>query len=77
VLLAADGREPPNWVSALTDGDSATLNRLVQALRDYFEVAAAPHWPVIRAQVDADRDQRTRWHGPPRHQPRLATRNPA
>jgi DNA-binding transcriptional ArsR family regulator len=60
VLLAADGREPPNWVSALVDGDSATLTRLVQALRDYFEAAVAPHWPVIRAQVDADRDQRTR-----------------
>jgi hypothetical protein len=47
-------------VSALTDGDTAILEKLVQALRDYFELAVAPHWPVIRAQVDADCDQRRR-----------------
>ncbi|WP_245757476.1 ArsR/SmtB family transcription factor [Amycolatopsis xylanica] len=30
----------------------------IQALRDYYEIAVAPHWETIRSQVEADREMR-------------------
>jgi Helix-turn-helix domain len=48
----------PAWASALPSGDRGGLPRLVQAIRDYFEAAVAPHWETMRAQVEADREAR-------------------
>jgi DNA-binding transcriptional ArsR family regulator len=56
VLLAANGRELPGWAAKLADGETSAI---VEALRDYFESALGPHWRLIRAQVEADRDRRT------------------
>jgi DNA-binding transcriptional ArsR family regulator len=56
VLRAADGHGIPPWATSLADGHIGTL---VTALRDYFEAALTPHWPTVRAQVEADLERRT------------------
>ncbi|MDQ7807233.1 winged helix-turn-helix domain-containing protein [Amycolatopsis sp. A133] len=56
---APAGRDLPAWAAALADGDTAGLPRLVQALQDYHEIALAPCWDVVCAQVDADLGMRT------------------
>ncbi|GAB2990044.1 helix-turn-helix domain-containing protein [Amycolatopsis acidiphila] len=55
-------RDPglPGWASGLVNGSVAGLPRLVQAMREYFEAAVEPHWDTVCAQVDADRELRTR-----------------
>ncbi|MDQ0379712.1 ArsR/SmtB family transcription factor [Amycolatopsis thermophila] len=50
----------PPWAAALRSGDGAALSRLVQALREYFAAAIAPHWDTVRARVEADRRARVR-----------------
>jgi DNA-binding transcriptional ArsR family regulator len=52
-------RDLPGWAAALADGDTAGLPRLVQALQDYHDLALAPGWDVVSAQVDADLGMRT------------------
>jgi DNA-binding transcriptional ArsR family regulator len=52
-------RDLPPWAAALADGDPAGLPRLVQAMQDYHELALAPGWDVVSAQVDADLGMRT------------------
>lgn len=49
----------PYWAAGLPDGDTTVLPRLVQALRDYFDLALAPAWETARAQVEADLETRT------------------
>ncbi|MFI5592559.1 ArsR/SmtB family transcription factor [Amycolatopsis sp. NPDC051758] len=49
----------PAWAAALADGDTAGLPRLVQAMQDYHDLAVAPGWDVVCAQVDADLGMRT------------------
>lgn len=49
----------PAWAAGLPDGDTGVLPRLVQALRDYFELALAPVWETASAQVEADLAMRT------------------
>ncbi|MCI3274848.1 ArsR/SmtB family transcription factor [Streptomyces cylindrosporus] len=44
----------------LADGDPDALRRLGAALHGYHRRALAPFWPRIRAQVDADRQDRAR-----------------
>jgi DNA-binding transcriptional ArsR family regulator len=56
---APPGRDLPSWAAALADGDPAGLPRLVQAMRDYHEVALAPGWEMVSGQVDADLGMRT------------------
>lgn len=51
--------ELPGWATALVDGDTAGLPRLVQAMQDYHELALAPSWDFVGAQVDADLGMRT------------------
>ncbi|GAB3567761.1 winged helix-turn-helix domain-containing protein [Amycolatopsis endophytica] len=60
--LAGLPRTPglPAWAADLRSGDDAALSRLVQALREYFAVALAPHWDTVRARVEADRRARVR-----------------
>ncbi|MFD4254493.1 ArsR/SmtB family transcription factor [Amycolatopsis thermoflava] len=48
----------PPWAAALRSGSDAALSRLVQALREYFMVALAPHWDTVRARVEVDRQAR-------------------
>lgn len=52
-------RDLPGWAAALADGDTAGLPRLVQAMQDYHDLALAPCWDVVCAQVDADLGMRT------------------
>jgi hypothetical protein len=52
-------RDLPAWAAALADGDPAGLPRLVQAMQDYHDLAVAPGWDVVCAQVDADLGMRT------------------
>ncbi|GAB3160298.1 ArsR/SmtB family transcription factor [Amycolatopsis sp. NPDC004378] len=49
----------PAWAAALADGDPAGLPRVVQAMRDYHELALEPGWDAVSAQVDADLGMRT------------------
>ncbi|WP_329056319.1 winged helix-turn-helix domain-containing protein [Amycolatopsis sp. NBC_01488] len=49
----------PSWAAALADGDPAGLPRLVQAMREYHELALAPGWETVSGQVDADLGMRT------------------
>lgn len=53
-------RRLPAWCGRLAAGDAATTTRLGDALRTYTRTLLQPHWPVIRAQVDADRARRSR-----------------
>ncbi|WP_236794180.1 helix-turn-helix transcriptional regulator [Amycolatopsis sp. GM8] len=50
----------PGWASALVSGSVAGLPRLVQVMRTYFATAIEPYWDAVRAQVEADRELRTR-----------------
>ncbi|MEV7548028.1 helix-turn-helix domain-containing protein [Amycolatopsis sp. NPDC089917] len=50
----------PAWAAGLPAGDTAGLPKLVQAMRDYFELSLAPVWEPARDQVDADRALRAR-----------------
>jgi DNA-binding transcriptional ArsR family regulator len=52
-------RELPGWAAAFADGDTAGLPRLVQAMQDYHDLALAPGWDFVCAQVDADLGMRT------------------
>ncbi|MEU4250752.1 winged helix-turn-helix domain-containing protein [Amycolatopsis sp. NPDC026612] len=52
-------RDLPAWAAALADGDTAGLPRLVQALQEYHDLAVAPCWDIVCAQVDADLGMRT------------------
>ncbi|MEU5265673.1 winged helix-turn-helix domain-containing protein [Amycolatopsis sp. NPDC021455] len=52
-------RDLPAWAAALADGDPAGLPRLVQAMQEYHDLALAPGWDVVCAQVDADLGMRT------------------
>jgi DNA-binding transcriptional ArsR family regulator len=52
-------RDLPGWAAALADGDTAGLPRLVQTMQDYHDLALAPGWDVVCAQVDADLGMRT------------------
>ncbi|SEF37319.1 Helix-turn-helix domain-containing protein [Amycolatopsis pretoriensis] len=56
---APAARDLPSWAAAFADGDTAGLPRLVQAMRDYHEVAIAPGWETVSGQVDADLGMRT------------------
>ena len=53
-------RDLPPWAAELRAGADSGLSRLVQALREYFMIALAPHWDTVRARVDADRQTRIR-----------------
>ncbi|WP_370942877.1 ArsR/SmtB family transcription factor [Amycolatopsis sp. cg5] len=44
---------------ALTDSQLEAHDP-IKALRDYYEIAVAPHWETIRSQVEADREMRAR-----------------
>lgn len=50
----------PPWVRKLSDGDRASLNKLCDTLRDYFNTAIRPHWPKVHHQVTEDHVLRTR-----------------
>ncbi len=52
-------RDLPPWAAAFADGDTAGLPRLVQAMQDYHDLALAPGWDMLCAQVDADLGMRT------------------
>ncbi|GLY34124.1 transcriptional regulator [Amycolatopsis sp. NBRC 101858] len=56
---APPDRDLPAWAAAFADGDTAGLPRLVQAMREYHEVALAPSWDTVSGQVDADLGMRT------------------
>jgi DNA-binding transcriptional ArsR family regulator len=56
--LAAAHPLPP-WTRQLSDGDTAALDRVEQALRCYFDSVLAPLWPRLAAQVAADRARRS------------------
>jgi DNA-binding transcriptional ArsR family regulator len=64
--LAADigqlaaGRAPGRGLRLLAGGDLPTLRRLGQAVREYHDVALAPHWAHITSCVEADRAGRAR-----------------
>lgn len=51
----SDRRTVPGWIRSLADGDRDARTLLELALREYFKAVVAPHWPVIRRQVLADR----------------------
>ncbi|CAL9279687.1 ArsR/SmtB family transcription factor [Streptomyces sp. SudanB182_2057] len=53
-------RSLPDGSHALAAGDPDALRRLGAALGGYHQRALAPYWPLIRAQVDADRADRAR-----------------
>ncbi|MFI9797215.1 winged helix-turn-helix domain-containing protein [Streptomyces sp. NPDC052302] len=50
----------PRWLRPLADGEPAALEFLGKALHGYFHAALAPHWPAVRAQIEADRAVRAR-----------------
>ena len=61
LAASPDRRRPlPDEVRALADGDLDALHLLGAALHGYHRRALAPFWPVIRAQVEADRAVRAR-----------------
>jgi DNA-binding transcriptional ArsR family regulator len=51
----SDRRTVPGWVRSLADADPDARTLLELALREYFKAVVAPHWPLIRRQVLADR----------------------
>jgi DNA-binding transcriptional ArsR family regulator len=60
LAVLASHRLLPAWTRRLADGDRGTMDRLVEALRCYFEGVLAPLWPQLTAHVDADRAGRAR-----------------
>ncbi len=58
-LVAADHLLPA-WTQRLAAGDRAAVDRLIQALRCYFDGVLAPLWPQLTAQVESDRARRAR-----------------
>ncbi|AHH97221.1 hypothetical protein KALB_3857 [Kutzneria albida DSM 43870] len=59
-LVLREHRPPPSLLRALGDGDSAPLERMAQALRDYHAHAVQAHWSTVAARVDLDRAVRAR-----------------
>jgi DNA-binding transcriptional ArsR family regulator len=47
----AQYRAPSAWTTALGAGHPRVLEQLGDALRDYYAVGIAPHWPAINARV--------------------------
>jgi hypothetical protein len=45
----------PSWVRPVADGDSAAMGGLGDSLVNYHRAVIAPHWPRMRALVEADR----------------------
>jgi DNA-binding transcriptional ArsR family regulator len=58
--LLSKRQRPREWSRPLAGGDPATLRRLGEALRLYYERILAPHWSPIHAAIDADRAIRAR-----------------
>ncbi|GAA4892013.1 DUF5937 family protein [Stackebrandtia albiflava] len=52
--------EPTHRLKALRDDPARVLPDLVDAVRRYWDVALAPHWPRIRTVCDADVTYRAR-----------------
>ncbi|WP_371622301.1 winged helix-turn-helix domain-containing protein [Streptomyces sp. NBC_01116] len=50
----------PGWAASLAEGDTDALARLGEALHAYQAEALVPHWPYVRAALEADRALRTR-----------------
>jgi DNA-binding transcriptional ArsR family regulator len=65
-LLAADlsavfaRRVPPPWIQSLARGDGKTLDEVVRAVRDTYDLLIAPHWADVCEVVTADSAARTR-----------------
>ncbi|MEA2168371.1 MAG: hypothetical protein QOF76_1671 [Solirubrobacteraceae bacterium] len=48
------GAAAPECVTALLDEDSGAMDDLVDVLREFWDRALAPHWPRVRATLEAD-----------------------
>ncbi|MFI9722798.1 ArsR/SmtB family transcription factor [Streptomyces sp. NPDC052396] len=59
-LARSSGRPLSPAARDLADGDATALRELGDAVRAYHRRALAPHWPRIRAEVDADLALRAR-----------------
>lgn len=55
-----EGERVPAIVQPLLDDPSTGLERLVELMRTYWQVAIEPWWPAIRATLDADIRHRAR-----------------
>ncbi|PSK86901.1 DNA-binding transcriptional ArsR family regulator [Murinocardiopsis flavida] len=53
-------REVPTWAKGLASGERRPREDLRAAMRSYHDVAIAPYWEDIRADVDSDRVRRSR-----------------
>jgi DNA-binding transcriptional ArsR family regulator len=61
------GRPPPASVRPLLERPRSALDRLARGLEDFWRLAVEPHWPRIRALLEADlayRSQRLTEGGP-------------
>lgn len=45
----------PSWTRPFADGDPAAMGELGASLAGYHRAVIAPHWPRMRALIDADR----------------------
>jgi DNA-binding transcriptional ArsR family regulator len=62
-----EGRKPPPSVSPLLEEPRRALDRLATSLGEFWRLALEPHWPRIRALLEADlayRSQRLTQGGP-------------
>jgi DNA-binding transcriptional ArsR family regulator len=55
LAVLAGSRRLPAWTNALAEGRPETLNTLVNAAEQYFDVCLAPYWARVRARVDQER----------------------
>ncbi|MET9966347.1 winged helix-turn-helix domain-containing protein [Streptomyces sp. NPDC006356] len=65
-LTVLGDRNPlPSWAGSLADGEPATLRRLADSVRTYYDGTLGPNWPRISRRADADRALRLHalWRG--------------
>lgn len=53
-------RGSASWIAEVAEGKAATWAKVNFAMREYFRLALAPHWQVIRGQIRADFLMRSR-----------------
>lgn len=59
VLAFTGGRPPPDAMRPYLDDPEAALDRLAEALRAFWDAALEPHWPRLRAVLEADVEARS------------------
>jgi DNA-binding transcriptional ArsR family regulator len=60
LTLLGEQRPLPSAMLPLARGEAAAMVHLTRTLRDYFDLALAPHWSTVETAVEADRARRVR-----------------